>query len=264
MAAASVAAAATPQTTPTTTGEKGKQSPSAFPILGSAMSQGCFSSAGKLEKIKQPEFMAMGSCTKDCIKMNMTVSGISGNDCYCGNSYPAVNTLVDDAKCNYPCPFYPIEACGGISGGKFFGIFNNGITLEVQNVDSPASSTPTNGPSSTGPASTLVVTQTSAPSTGPNVGGIAAGVVCSILAVAGIIGGVFFYMRRQRNKELEDEHRRNAAVNAFINGAKPPGSSGGLSMADARMDPGMAHRRMSDGSIADNQDYSRKILRVTN
>jgi hypothetical protein len=66
-------------------------------------------------------------------------------------------------------------------------------------------------------------------------------------------------MRRKRNKEIEEEHRRNAAVNAFI--GKAPGSSGG-SITDARLDPVMAHRRMSDGSIADNQDYSRKILRV--
>ena len=68
-------------------------------------------------------------------------------------------------------------------------------------------------------------------------------------------------MRRKRNAEIEEEHRRNAAVNAFISGGKPPGSSGGLSMSDSRLDPVM-NRRMSDGSIADNQDYSRRILRV--
>lgn len=67
-------------------------------------------------------------------------------------------------------------------------------------------------------------------------------------------------MRRKRNQEIEEEHRRNAAVNAFI--GKPPRSSGGTSTTDSRMDPVMAHRRMSDGSIADNQDYSRRILRV--
>jgi cell wall integrity and stress response component len=63
--------------------------------------------------------------------------------------------------------------------------------------------------------------------------------------------------------EIEEEHRRNAAVNAFISGSKPPSTAGSISMSDARLDP-MAHRRMSDGSIADNEDYSRKILRVTN
>lgn len=90
--------------------------------------------------------------------------------------------------------------------------------------------------------------------------GIVAGVVVGVVVIASALGGGFLYMRRKRNKEIEEEHRRNAAVNAFI--GKPPGSSGG-SLSDSRMDPVMAHRRMSDGSIADNQDYSRKILRVS-
>lgn len=75
--------------------------------------------------------------------------------------------------------------------------------------------------------------------------------------------------RRRRPPHLQPlhknrPHRRNAAVNSFISGGKPPSSSGGLSMSDARLDPVIAHRRMSDGSIADNEDYSRRILRVTN
>jgi cell wall integrity and stress response component len=93
------------------------------------------------------------------------------------------------------------------------------------------------------------------------VAGIVAGVVVGVVVAAGITAGVFLYMRKKRNDEIEAEHRRNAAVNAFM--GKPPGSSGGLSMTDSRLDPVMAHRRMSDGSIADNQDYSRKILRVS-
>jgi len=40
--------------------------------------------------------------------------------------------------------------------------------------------------------------------------------------------------------------------------------TGGYSVSDARLDPVMAQRRVSNGSIADNEDYSRKILRVTN
>lgn len=96
---------------------------------------------------------------------------------------------------------------------------------------------------------------------GPNVAGIAAGVVVGVVVVAALIGGGFFWMRRKRNAEIEEEHRRNAAVNAFISGGKPPSSSGGVSMTDSRLDP-VLNRRMSDGSIADNQDYSRRILRV--
>jgi cell wall integrity and stress response component len=66
---------------------------------------------------------------------------------------------------------------------------------------------------------------------------------------------------------VEEEYRRNAAVSSFIagNDKHPTHSSGGASsFADLRLDPVMAQRRMSDGSIADNQDYSRRILKVTN
>lgn len=83
-----------------------------------------------------------------------------------------------------------------------------------------------------------------------------------VVAVAGILGGIFFFMRRRRNKELEEKHRRNAAISTFFPG-KPPSSSGGYSVSDARLDPVMAQRRVSNGSIADNEDYSRKILRVS-
>lgn len=110
------------------------------------------------------------------------------------------------------------------------------------------------------------ITASSDPDSGKsttNVAGIAGGVVVGVVAVAALLGGGFFWMRRKRNAEIEEEHRRNAAVNAFISGGKPPSSSGGLSMSDSRLDPVM-NRRMSDGSIADNQDYSRRILRVCN
>ena len=85
----------------------------------------------------------------------------------------------------------------------------------------------------------------------------AEGVVVAVVVVLAIIGCVIFFVRRRRNAQIEEEHRRNAAVSSFIGSGKPPSSS-----ADSRLDQSLAHRRMSDGSIADNQDYSRKILRV--
>lgn len=112
----------------------------------------------------------------------------------------------------------------------------------------------------------IVTTVPTASSTGTakaksNTVGIAVGVAVGAVAAAAISGIVVFYLRRRRNREIEEEHRRNAA-NEFLSSGKP-GSSGGLSMSDARLDPVMAQRRMSDGSIADNEDYSRRILRVS-
>jgi cell wall integrity and stress response component len=113
---------------------------------------------------------------------------------------------------------------------------------------------------------TVVVTASSTPSlgsgsSGPSTAGIAAGVVVGIVAIAAIAGGVWFFMRARARREVEEEYKRQAAVNAFINGGKPGSSAS--SNSDSRLDPViMTQRRMSDGSIADNQDYSRRILKV--
>lgn len=104
-------------------------------------------------------------------------------------------------------------------------------------------------------------TNTGSPSSSPNKAAIAAGVVVGLLAViAAVSGGAFLYRRRQRNRQVEEEYRRNAANSSFGAGSKP---NSGSSFSDTRLDPTvMAQRRMSDGSIADNQDYSRRILKV--
>ncbi len=97
------------------------------------------------------------------------------------------------------------------------------------------------------------------PSSGPNKAGIAAGVVVGIVALSAVAGGVFFFLRNRKRRAIEEEYRRNMA-NGY--GPKPPNSSAG-SMSDSRLDPVvMMQRRQSDGSIADNQDYSRRILKV--
>jgi len=63
---------------------------------------------------------------------------------------------------------------------------------------------------------------------------------------------VFVFLRKRRRQEVEEEYRRSAAVRGFVQ--KPA--------LDNRLDPVMVQKRDSVGSIADNQDYSRKILRV--
>lgn len=71
------------------------------------------------------------------------------------------------------------------------------------------------------------------------------------------------FMRHRRRREIEEEYARNAAVSSFIAGGKAPSTAGSGSFSDPRIDPVVfSQRRMSDGSIADNQDYSRRILKV--
>lgn len=90
---------------------------------------------------------------------------------------------------------------------------------------------------------------------GPNKVGIAVGVVVGVLVLAAAAGGFYFWHRKTRRNELEEEYKRQAAIAAFV------APSTETSSYDTRLDTA-ALRRMSDGSIADNQDYSRRILKV--
>lgn len=112
--------------------------------------------------------------------------------------------------------------------------------------------------------------QSSGTSTGTKIG-IAVGVVVGLLAIAALIaGGVLFYKKRNK-QDVSTRHRRNTSTNAFAGaGSSPPGSGSGTrvgSISDSRLDPTMVERekRISTGSVfADNEDYSRRILKVTN
>jgi len=73
--------------------------------------------------------------------------------------------------------------------------------------------------------------------------------------------GAWLFLRHRRRREIEEEHRRAAAVSEFVKGGRSPNS--GSSINDTRLDPEvLGQRRFSDGSIADNEDYSRRILKV--
>jgi cell wall integrity and stress response component len=252
------------------------QSPIATPHLNELQSQGCFNDRGNLtETDLDSTGLSSGSCREYCQEHDYWVSALHIDKCFCGFMYPPEDALVDDKKCDFACPGFCPEACGSLGNPGHYSVFNLGIEVnvefyvpEVTTTSSSATATPTES-SPTTDESSVPVTSAPAPSddeekSKTNVGGIVAGSVVGVAAVLGLAGGAFWFMRRRRNSEIEEEHRRNAAVNAFISGSKPPGSSGSISMTDSRLDPIMAHRRMSDGSIADNEDYSRKILRVTN
>ncbi|KAI2603722.1 hypothetical protein GGR54DRAFT_644461 [Hypoxylon sp. NC1633] len=246
------------------------------PIAGTDTVHGCYKSVGTMVSQGTVPFNTQGICTQMCRDKKLVAGAANAGECWCGDEYPNKADLVDDDLCTEPCPGFGDDACGGLNT---YTVYNTGVRVTVGEASEPGSSSSTSsaGPTKTSsasqaPASTSdtieTVTASAQPDTssgggGPNVAGIAAGVVVGVVGVAGIIGGIFFWLRRKRNAEIEEEHRRNAAVNAFISGGKPPSSSGGVSMTDSRLDP-VLNRRMSDGSIADNQDYSRRILRVTN
>lgn len=133
---------------------------------------------------------------------------------------------------------------------------------------SGGASSVTNGPSTIFiTASGSVVAQT-VYATGPASGGsnkaaIAAGVIVGVVALLAIVGGFIFFLRQKKRRETEEERRRNETISNFV-GKGEKMSSSNTSITDSRLEPSvMFQRRMSDGSIADNQDYSRRILKVT-
>ena len=98
-------------------------------------------------------------------------------------------------------------------------------------------------------------------SAGVSTAAIAAGSVAGVLGISSLVGGVFLFLRHRKRREAEEAYKNAVSVNSFIeDGKRPPYSSG--SGSDSRLDPVAAQRRMSDGSIADNEDYSRRILQV--
>jgi cell wall integrity and stress response component len=90
-------------------------------------------------------------------------------------------------------------------------------------------------------------------------------VVVGVLAFAAICAGAFFFLRRRKSRAAEEEYKRTQISDFMGAGERKAPGTGYSQMSDARLDPeAAAGRRNSVGSIADDQDYSRRILRVRN
>ncbi|CAF9920257.1 MAG: hypothetical protein HETSPECPRED_004212 [Heterodermia speciosa] len=228
----------------------------------------------------------------------------SGSNCFCGDLLPVANSKVSDSKCNTPCFGYDKDNCGGSNLWSVYLTGTKNAVGNVQgssgssSSDSDSSSSTSSSaattstpkpkaavpsdPSTTSDAPATIVTkgttiivtapgQTTAKATaavstektskGANTAGIAAGVVVGVAVICGIAGGLFFFLRRRKQRAEQADHSRHHE-NPFNTNNLP---SSAASMSDSRLEPSvMMQRRQSDGSIADNQDYSRRILTVTN
>lgn len=158
-------------------------------------------------------------------------------------------------------------------GSSAYDVYLTGMTSSVAIMDE-SSATTSAGTTTTAAGvtyvtqagQTIVITASSEASTSAkssssggssNTAGIAAGVVVGVVALSAIIGAAIFFWRRQQKKRVEEEYRRNAEINSF---AQKPASMS----SDSRWDGDfMAQRRQSNGSIADDQDFSRRILQVS-
>lgn len=99
------------------------------PVLGTETVHGCYSAVGSLQLNGTNTFNSRGLCAANCQQAGAYVAAVQGEQCYCGNEYPAASTLVDDSQCDDPCPGYAMNACGGT---KAFTIINTGVEIDVQ------------------------------------------------------------------------------------------------------------------------------------
>jgi cell wall integrity and stress response component len=252
-------------------------------VAAAVQTLGCYAKPDPLVEQGTYTFQTSGYCQTQCVALNKAVMAITGGStCYCGDELPALDNEVDDDKCDSACNGYSLQTCGGLG---YWQVYLTGLTADVETAANSSSSsaaapTSTHGSqasTSTAPSvvtkagQTVIVTASasasadatkaaSSSSGGPSKVGIAVGVVVGVIALASIVGGTLLFMRRKRNREIEEEHRRNAAVSSFIGSQKTKSDA---SSTDQRLDPSIyAHRRQSIGSIADERDFSRRILQV--
>lgn len=118
------------------------QKPPKAPVVGANTPQGCFSDkTGEAVDITT-SMLSAGTCSQACRKADeeFAVAIVGTSQCLCANEYPPKDALVDDEKCSYPCPGYPMEACGGMSSEhddgeekSYFSVWNLGVKVNVPN-----------------------------------------------------------------------------------------------------------------------------------
>ncbi|KAF2129797.1 hypothetical protein P153DRAFT_224347 [Dothidotthia symphoricarpi CBS 119687] len=250
-------------------------------LPASAMqSIGCFETGIPLQNYGEGPFQSPGQCQLICLMLDKDVLGLSdGTDCWCGDLIPAKKWQTDNSSCDTTCSGTDNVMCGGAT--KLWVVLTGNTRNSVDWYEPPDSSSSSSSAAASSAAAasssaqrasaTTTATESASATTVPkessgsstNTAAIAAGVVVGVVAVAAMIGGILYFLRRRRQKQAEDDYRRNAAnVDQFVAGGKLHTSNS--SMNDQRLDPIFVDRRQSNGSIADNEDYSRRILKVTN
>jgi cell wall integrity and stress response component len=255
---------------------------------------GCYSTGGAMSKSDSFTYQSFGHCQGQCIPKSgenpQPVMGLNkGSDCWCGSALPPESDKVDDKQCDKGCTGFGTDMCGGAStfsvyltgydnsvgtaAGSGSGSSSSSVTSAPAASSAPGSTTVSQAPSViTKAGETIVITAsgqaeaTNQPSGGGGSGGgskvgIAVGIVVGVVVLFALIGGGIFFIRHRKRKAVEEEYRRNQAINSFVTSDKP--ASKGGSISDQRLDPSILHhRRQSDGSIADEMDFSRRILQV--
>ncbi|KAL8705523.1 MAG: hypothetical protein Q9201_001340 [Fulgogasparrea decipioides] len=240
--------------------------------------KGCFSSADGFKDLGDYTYQSPGYCQQKCVSLNKPVMGGGSNawTIFLTGLNSNVGSAQDTSSGSKPTPKPATSATPPAPATTLTTSIpaakskpTGAVAAAVAQPDSTKEKQPATLVSTvvvTGPTKTQAAPasgKSQEPSKGPNTAGIAAGVVVGVVAICGIVGALLFILRRRKRRAAEQEYQSNN-INPFEPEApRPPPSSS--SMSDSRLEPSvMMQRRQSDGSIADNQDYSRRILKVDN
>jgi cell wall integrity and stress response component len=116
------------------------------PVKGTDTVHGCYGNVDNLTLNSTNEFNTQGLCSTACRGMSKAVGAAYSSDCYCGDEYPPLNTLLDDSECTEPCPGYDTQACGGINAWT---VYNTGEKVSVASADNITESSSSSSASST-------------------------------------------------------------------------------------------------------------------
>ncbi|PLN84070.1 hypothetical protein BDW42DRAFT_199794 [Aspergillus taichungensis] len=227
--------------------------------------KGCFTDSTGLDDEGPYTYQSDGYCQEKCLKKNAAVFALwKGSNCLCGDELPEKSSKGDEDKCDNKCSGWPDKMCGGKEAYSVY------LTGAKKNVDyhgsksSTSSSSSSTDSSETG-AQTVIETSDAEPTEdsdkddGPNTAAIAAGVVVGVVGFFALIGAGFFLWRFRNRKNNQAQFDRGTGVDQYGQHMSQN------SMSDSRFDGDfMAQRRQSNGSIDDDQDFSRRILQVTN
>lgn len=105
------------------------QRPAVVPVSGRATPQGCFGSLSATASGERVKYACAGVCLKRCKDEGKAVMVLHMVYCYCADTYPPRLSILEDEKCNWPCPGYGLEACGS---QKAYSVFNTGLEIDVE------------------------------------------------------------------------------------------------------------------------------------
>ncbi|RDA84709.1 hypothetical protein CP532_2769 [Ophiocordyceps camponoti-leonardi (nom. inval.)] len=107
-------------------------------------------------------YQTNGLCHDHCMKSQQAYAITQGNSCWCSDYTPAEDTQVDKSKCDFPCPAYPRENCGG-KGVFGYVPLNNVSPAGTKGASKPDEPSSTSASSSTSTEEATSVTETPSP-----------------------------------------------------------------------------------------------------